>query len=145
MEIQKLRILVFYLLLLFVFVNAVPYDQSEKPTDIATDLSGWSELGTLTVSDGAAYDILEIDTDKEDVKRMKLKALKSAVHLMSLKIIYTDGTSELHSINNRIDKGHSSCPFDLIGHYRIIRTMIFTYLDSSSNSGGAQLVILARI
>lgn len=138
---MKLHLSLFYVIAFAIITSLSSF--KTLPNTNTLDYGGWSKLGTQTVSEGAYYDVLDIAEEKAGIKRMKLKIQKKSIHLMSVKIVYKDGTSETHTIRKRLDKGDSTRALDLIGHYRIIQKIMFTY-NGNSNKGGAQLVVLAK-
>ena len=131
----------FLYVLLPIFISTLSFTTTDK----VKDLSSWTELGTVTVSEGAGYDILEVLEQEEQVKYLKIKVLKSSVHVQALKVMYSDKTSEYHSISNPLKKGSSTSPFELIGYYRTIEKIIFVYGNRNIDSNGAQLVVLAKM
>ena len=131
----------FLYVLLPIFLSTLSFTTTDKVKDI----SSWTELGTVTVSEGAGYDILEVPEQQEQVKYLKIKVLKSSVHVQALKVMYSDKTSEYHSISNPLKKGSSTSPFELIGYYRTIEKIIFVYGNRNVDSKGAQLVVLAKM
>ena len=131
----------FLYVLLPIFISTLSFTTTDKVKDI----SSWTELGTVTVSEGAGYDILEVPEQQEQVKYLKIKVLKSSVHVQALKVMYSDKTSEYHSISNPLKKGSSTSPFELIGYYRTIEKIIFVYGNRNVDSKGAQLVVLAKM
>jgi hypothetical protein len=131
----------FLYVLLPIFISTLSFTTTDK----VKDLSSWTELGTVTVSEGAGYDILEVPEQQEQVKYLKVKVLKSTVYVKALKVMYSDKTSEYHSISNPLKKGSSTSPFELIGYYRTIEKIIFVYGNRNVDSKGAQLVVLAKM
>jgi len=119
-------------------------------TSIDADLRGWVKLGKQPVSEGVEYDEFILTEEKKDVKRLKIKVLKTSVYITSIKVIYDGGTSENHSIKRHLDKGESSRVFNLIGHYRVIKKILIVYgyagkSYASGKKGGAELVMMAKM
>lgn len=90
----------FLYVLLPIFISTLSFTATDK----VKDLSSWTELGTVTVSEGTSYDILEVPEQQEQVKYLKVKVLKSTVYVKALKVMYSDKTSEYHSISNPLKK-----------------------------------------
>lgn len=133
-----------YVLLIFVLISSTSFLNSSSIKYTAHDLGGWTKLGKHTVGEGVSYDELVFEEEKSNVKRLKLKVLKSSVYLLSIKVLYKDGTSENHRISRRLEKGDSTRAFDLIGHHRSIQKIMFIY-RGDTNKGGAQLAILGKL
>jgi|GEM_PF-5531086 len=114
---------------------------------VNADRGGWVKIGSQPVSDGVYYDEIEISEEKKNVKRLKIKALKNAIFISSVKVIYKGNTSESHNINGRLEKGKSSDAFNLIGHYRTIEKILVTYGQTTSSNGKsvAELVVMAKM
>ncbi|MCK0131411.1 hypothetical protein MWU59_07830 [Flavobacteriaceae bacterium F08102] len=112
-----------------------------------SDLRGWVKIGEQTVSDGRSYDEIEILEENKNVKRLKIKVLKKAIYIASVKVIYEGNTSEAHNINRVLDKGKSSEAFNLIGHYRVIEKVFVTYGQPmrTNNKHATELVVLAKM
>ena len=132
-----------YPLLLLVVVTTTSFLSNSTFERDLYALGGWTKLGKHTVSEGVSYDEFIVEEEKSNVKRLKLKVLKSSVYLGSVKILYKDGTSENHIISRRLEKGETTRAFDLIGHHRDIQKIQFIYRKISR--GGAQLIVLAKM
>lgn len=139
---MKLQVSKFYVIVLCTIISLSSFNTIKNSPKL--DFGGWTKLGTQAVSEGAYYDVLEIAEEKAGIKLLKLKAQKKSVYLLSVKVVYKDGTSENHKINKRLDKGRSTRSLDLIGHYRIIQKIMFTYKNASANKGGASITVLAK-
>ena len=130
-----------YFLLLVVCTSSFSFKTNSAVENY--DLGGWAKLGKQTVGQGVSHDELILTEEKTSIKRLKLKVQKTSVYIMSITVRYDDGTSEDHRISRRLEKGDSSRPLDLIGHYRTIQKIIFVY-RGNSNKGGAELVVLGK-
>ena len=140
---MKKDVKVLYLLLSVILVSSTSFIGTPKATHTAVYLGGWVKLGKQVVSEGAYYDTLDIAEEKKNVKRLKLKVQKTSVYILSIKVVYVDGTSENHIVSRRLEKGDSTRAFDLIGHHRAIKKILFTY--RSGTRGGAELVVLGKM
>ena len=139
---MKNRIL-FYLVVTLLPVCLLSFSVGSNSHKSSGVMGGWVKLGSQTVGEGA-YDLLTITEEQENVKQLKLKVVKHTVYLLDVKIIYADGTSERHSIDHRLDRGDSSNSFDLIGHYRCIKQLMFTYKNGAVSNAGAELLVLGK-
>ncbi|NNC70266.1 MAG: hypothetical protein HKN90_05510 [Flavobacteriaceae bacterium] len=133
-----------YPLLILIVITSTSFLNTTEIVDGLTIPGGWTKLGKHTVGEGVTYEEFVFDEEKKNVKRLKLKVLKSSVYLMSIKIIYDDKTSENHRVSRRLEKGETTRAFDLIGHHRVIQKIMFIY-RGDTNKGGAQLVVLGKL
>ncbi len=133
-----------YAILFVITLSSTSFYNSDMLKRDLYAYGGWTKLGKHTVAEGVSFDELVLEEEKKDVKRLKLKVVKSSVYLTSIKIKYTDGTSETHRISRRLEKGDSTRVFDLIGHHRTLQKVFFIY-RGGSNRGGAELVLLAKL
>lgn len=133
-----------YPLLLLILITSTSFINNTITVDDHYTIGGWTKLGKHTVGEGVTYEELVFDEEKKDVKRLKLKVLKTSVYLMSIKVHYDDGTSETHRISRRLEKGEATRAFDLIGHHRVIQKIMFIY-RGDTNKGGAQLIVLGKL
>ena len=134
---------VFYLVLLLIPVFLFSFSGNVHSALKSGLPGGWVKIGTQTVSEGT-YDVLAVTEEQQNIKQLKVKVVKHTVYLLDVNVIYADGTSEKHSIDNRLDRGNTSNSFNLNGHYRCIKQLMFTYKNCAVSNAGAELVVLGK-
>ncbi|MDJ0646221.1 MAG: DUF2541 family protein [Flavobacteriaceae bacterium] len=105
---------------------------------------GWVQLGKQSVSEGVHQDELVIEGEKSNVQNIKIKVRKASINLHSIKVFYTDGTSESHTVSRRLEKGDATRVFTLMGYHRTLEKIVF-YYNNSSSRGGAELMVMGKV
>lgn len=106
--------------------------------------SSWTILGSKTVALHGDHDELYVTGAKGTFTKLKFQVTSAPVYVRNVKVVYRNGTSENHKVNQRFNKGQSSRVLDLKGSKRIIHKIVFNYDTINNGNGRAKVIAFGR-
>jgi hypothetical protein len=111
-------------------------------TPASSYAAGWELLGEQTVGFRVDHDVIHVGRREGRYERLKMRVLRNDVMLISAKVVYGNGSSDILSIHESIREGTETRPFDLPGFRgRYIDRIELTYRSRPSFDGRAVVQI----
>jgi hypothetical protein len=104
----------------------------------------WEKLGTKTVNMKLDHDELMVTAKDGVFTAVKFHVASSPVKVISIKIVFGNGQSEIFKINRQFAPGTDSHIIDLPGNKRIIQKIEFNYVTKPNPKGKALLTVWGR-
>lgn len=104
----------------------------------------WEKLGTMTVNMKLDHDELMVTAKDGIFKAVKFNVASSPVKVISIKIVFGNGQTELFKINKQFAPGTESNILDLPGNKRIIHKIVFNYVTKPNPKGKARISVWGK-
>lgn len=115
-----------------------------QATSGSTKSTNWVFLGEKTVNKKADRDELMVTAAKGAFRKIKFVCRKAPIQLLSVRIVYGNGTDTKIPVGKRIKPGTESPAFDLPGDQRIIKKVIFNYRTAPRSTDRAVVKVWAK-
>ena len=102
----------------------------------------WEELGCKSVGFLADRDVIKVGRREGRFKAIKLLVSGNSVHIMDLKVIYSNGAPDDIRVRSEIRKGGETGPLDLRGRERSIDRIEMLYRSRPSLKGQAKVCVV---
>jgi hypothetical protein len=124
-------------------VNAQGRDRDRRESD--RDREGrWEELGCKSVGFLGDRDVIKVGRREGRFKAIKLHVSGNAVHILDLKVIYTNGAPDDIQVRSEIREGGETRPLDLRGRERAIDRIELLYRAKPNFRGKARVCVTGR-
>jgi len=107
-------------------------------------VSNWEVLGERTVNMGADHDEITVTARKGTFRKLKFKVTQAPIYVKNVRIVYGNGSSENHKVNETFRKGHFTRVLDLNGKSRVIRKILFNYTTINVGKGRAKIIAFGK-
>lgn len=112
---------------------------AERPHRGPPPRASWEELGCQKVGFGADKDVIKVGRREGRFSAIRLRAKRSDVALLSLRVMYEHGPPDDFDAQARLRAGDETRPFDLRGERRVINRIELVYSSIPSLKGAATL------
>ena len=113
-------------LIVILLVCAFGIAKAQKPAVMLDNDPGWHKISETTVNFTKDQDeILVLGADK--FKAIKFKVTDGAIHMLDLKVYYSEGDAEDIKVAMDIAEGSMSRQIDLKGTTRELKKVVFAY------------------
>lgn len=121
--------------LLFLSLMAFTYVQSGAK---------WEKLGSKKVNVRGDHDEIIVTAHEGAFTKIKLRVLKSDIHLTNVRIIFGNGADKNVAFNKVIQAGQHTRVIDLPGNKRIIKKINLNYKSLKDGNGRAVVSVWGR-
>jgi hypothetical protein len=104
----------------------------------------WDELGCKNVEFRAERDTIPVGREEGRFSAIQLRVSGNAVHLLDLRVIYGDGSTDDIPVRSEIPDGGQTRPLDLKGDRRVIRRIEMIYRSASRSRTRARVCVYGR-
>lgn len=107
-------------------------------------INNWEVLGERIVNMGADHDEITVTARKGTFRKLKFKVTQAPIYVKNVRIVYGNGSSENHKVNETFRKGHFTRVLDLNGKNRVIRKILFNYTTINVGKGRAKIIAFGK-
>jgi hypothetical protein len=120
-------------LIVILLICVVGTASAQKPAVMLNNKAGWHKISETSVNFKKDTDeIVVLGADK--FKAIKFKVTQGAIHLLDLKVYYSEGDAEDIQVRMDIAENTESRQIDLKGTTRELKKVVFVYHTVKSSS-----------
>lgn len=109
-----------------------------------SDRGRWEELGCKSVGFLGDRDVIKVGRREGRFKAIKLSVSGNSVHILDLKVVYTNGAPDDIQVRSEIREGGETRPLDLRGRERAIDRIELIYRAKPNFRGKANVCVIGR-
>ena len=104
----------------------------------------WTLVGSKKVNMHGDHDEMYVTGWQGAFTKLSFKVENAPIYVRNVKVVYSNGTSENHYVNQRYAANERSRALDLNGRHRIIKKIVFNYDTINNGNGKAKVLAFGK-
>lgn len=123
-------------IIIFLFTGMVSFSAQNAAKGLSKINHGdWEKLGNRIVNMQADHDEIPVTIQDGVFTKVKLKIMKSPIHLLNMRVIFGNGEDKSVVFNKKFPAGSETRIIDLPGNKRIIKKVNLNYKSAPAGNG----------